>query len=90
LQLSKNAHWLFDQGLWTVGHDLRVIVAHGAFAEDSPDGPALAHYHGKALRLPEVSSAWPNRAAFGMASHKSLPNSVTNFPAITFAKNISA
>src|SRR6516164_6757639 len=33
LALTKNAHWLFDNGLWTLGDDYRVIVAHGNFAE---------------------------------------------------------
>src|SRR5439155_11085292 len=33
LALSKNAHWLFDNGLWTLDEDYRVRVAKGEFSE---------------------------------------------------------
>ena len=33
LALCKNAHWLFDQGLWTISDDYREVVAVGSFAE---------------------------------------------------------
>ena len=33
LALGKNAHWLFDQGLWTIADDYTVIVAVGQFVE---------------------------------------------------------
>jgi putative restriction endonuclease len=60
MALCKNAHWLFDQGLWTVSDDFRVVVAIGAFCESSPDGKALAEYHGQPLRLPTDHSLWPS------------------------------
>jgi len=41
LALSKNAHWLFDHGLWTISNDYTVIVAVAQFAERSPDQKAL-------------------------------------------------
>jgi len=37
LALCKNAHWLFDNGLWTLTDDYKVIVAEGRFAEDGPE-----------------------------------------------------
>ncbi|HEV3083915.1 MAG TPA: HNH endonuclease [Gemmataceae bacterium] len=37
LALCKNAHWLFDNGLWTLTDDFKVIVAEGRFAEDGPE-----------------------------------------------------
>jgi putative restriction endonuclease len=60
LALTKNAHWLFDNGLWSVGDDYRVIVAHGNFAEAGPDQHLLAQYNGKKIQLPCDASLWPN------------------------------
>jgi len=60
LALSKNAHWLFDQGLWTIADDYTVIVAIGQFTEQSPDQKALRDYHGQKIRLPKDPVLWPN------------------------------
>src|SRR5262249_26267661 len=37
LALCKNAHWLFDTGLWTLTDDYRVIVALSRLTEQSRD-----------------------------------------------------
>src|SRR5688572_8544055 len=58
--LCKNAHWLFDQGLWSLTDDCRVLVATGKYAEESPDQKALTHYHGQRLRLPKDLAFCPN------------------------------
>lgn len=61
IALSKNAHWTFDQGLWTLSDDYRVIVAIGHFSEAGPShGALLESYHGKQLRLPDDKALWPN------------------------------
>jgi len=60
LALCKNAHWLFDNGLWSLTDDCKVIVALGRFSEDSPDQKALADYHGVRIWLPTDSSWWPD------------------------------
>jgi putative restriction endonuclease len=60
LALCKNAHWSFDQGLWTVSDNYRVIVAVSKFTESSPDGRTLSSYHGQKLRLPQDSLLWPS------------------------------
>jgi putative restriction endonuclease len=58
---SKNAHWTFDQGLWTIADDYRVVVAVGQFAEAGPnEDNLLASYHGKQLHLPENRTLWPD------------------------------
>lgn len=44
LALSKNAHWTFDQGLWSVRPDGRVVVARERFTENGPDTLCLASY----------------------------------------------
>jgi hypothetical protein len=61
IALSKNAHWTFDQGLWTVADDYRIIVAVGHFAEARPNQDnLLASYHGRRLHLPEDKTLWPD------------------------------
>jgi putative restriction endonuclease len=60
LALCKNAHWLFDHGLWTLTDDYKVIVAAGRFAEDGPDQKLLADYHGQQLHLPSDPAALPS------------------------------
>ncbi len=60
LALSKNAHWLFDQGLWTISDDYTVRVATSQFAEHSPDQKPLCDYHGEKILLPDDSTLWPD------------------------------
>ena len=61
IALSKNAHWTFDQGLWTIADDYRIIVAIGHFAEAGPNEEnLLASYHSKRLHLPEDRTLWPD------------------------------
>jgi putative restriction endonuclease len=72
LALCKNAHWSFDNGLWTVSDDYRIVVAVGKFTEDNPDGRCLTDYHGRMLRLPSdpdlrpspLHLAWHRRGRF--------------------------
>jgi putative restriction endonuclease len=61
LALSKNAHWLFDNGLWTVDRDYRVLVADSHFDEQcsDPGSRSLTSYHGQPLFLPAAQSHWP-------------------------------
>jgi putative restriction endonuclease len=60
LALCKNAHWLFDNGLWTLSDDYLVIVAVGRFAEESRDQKPLLTYHGQRIQLPGNQALWPN------------------------------
>ena len=61
LALCKNAHWLFDNGLWTLTDDYKVIVAEGRFAEDGPNQEQLLReYHGRKIHLPNDPAHWPN------------------------------
>jgi putative restriction endonuclease len=62
LALCKNAHWLFDCGLWTLTDDLRVIVAKTHFDEESADpmNKRLIDYDGQKIHLPKNQSAWPD------------------------------
>jgi putative restriction endonuclease len=60
LALCKNAHWLFDNGLWTLTDDYKVVVAEGQFAEAGPDHWLLRDFHGKKIQLPKDPACWPN------------------------------
>jgi putative restriction endonuclease len=62
LALCKNAHWLFDNGLWTLTDDCKVMVATGRFSEESPDQKALAAYDGQTILLPVHESLRPSPA----------------------------
>jgi putative restriction endonuclease len=52
IALSKNAHWLFDQGLWSVTDDFRVLIAKHRFHESGPAELQLTRYEGRRLNLP--------------------------------------
>jgi putative restriction endonuclease len=60
LALTKNAHWLFDNGLWALTDDYKVIVAQGEFAEAGDNHHLLSAYHGQTILLPSDRTQWPN------------------------------
>ena len=60
IALCKNAHWLFDNGLWTIADDFTVLVAQDHFTEDSPDQKPLGDYHGQRIRLPSDPAHYPD------------------------------
>ena len=51
---------MFDNGLWSIADDYRVLVAHDAFSEQSLDQRPVRDYHGRCLRLPTDRSLWPD------------------------------
>lgn len=61
MALGKNAHWLFDAGLWSIDDEFRVIVAANEFSESSPDQRSLVEYMSKKLRLPTDNRLWPDQ-----------------------------
>lgn len=60
LALSKNAHWAFDLGLWSLTDDYRVILAVTSFRETGPDSMLLSRFDGKRIGLPKDKSLWPD------------------------------
>ena len=60
LALCKNAHWLFDNGLWDDHDDYTVKVALGRYTEASPDQKRLSDYHGQMIRLPSNTEFSPD------------------------------
>ncbi len=59
LALSKNAHWQFDLGLWSITDDYRVMVNHDKFIEEGVPGQKLADFDGHRLFLPGDPKHWP-------------------------------
>ena len=61
LALCRNAHWMFDNGLWSLSDDYRVIVARGHFDEEclDPGTKGLLDYEGASIHLPRDRSKWP-------------------------------
>lgn len=70
LALCKNAHWLFDQGLWSLTDDFRVLVAREAFAEEGPEGHLLRPYAGRPIHLPADRQLWPDSEYIGWHRRK--------------------
>ena len=60
MALSKNAHWLFDSGLWSVDDDFRILVAADEFTESSPCQKPLTEFAGEQLQLPANDQLWPD------------------------------
>jgi putative restriction endonuclease len=60
IALCKNAHWLFDKGLWTISDDFRVVVASSRFTESGKPDLLLGNYQGTSLRLPDDRTLWPS------------------------------
>jgi putative restriction endonuclease len=57
--LSKNAHWQFDRGLWSLNDDYRVVVCKDKFIEDGVPGQRLSDFEGRRIFLPSDPKFWP-------------------------------
>jgi putative restriction endonuclease len=60
IALCKNAHWMFDQGLWSLDDDYRVIVADTAFDEATREQKSLRDFRGERITLPSQPNLWPD------------------------------
>jgi putative restriction endonuclease len=64
LALSKNAHWMFDEGLWSVLADGRVVLAPHRFRENGPEALRLQWYGGRFLQFADGVTLRPNSEYF--------------------------
>ena len=72
LALSRDAHWMFDEGLWTVTDTHRIRVAREVFTEWGPevewlkarDDKPLTFLEGVILRPAETHLAWHRSNVF--------------------------
>ncbi|MGH8501213.1 MAG: HNH endonuclease [Gammaproteobacteria bacterium] len=62
IALCKNAHWLFDQGLWSLTDDYEIIVATHRFHESGDSALLLARMAGHRILLPGKRDYWPDKA----------------------------
>ncbi len=60
MALCKNAHWLFDCGLWTLDDNYRIRVAVTKFSESGADGLLLKKLEGRRIGLPNSVQYWPD------------------------------
>lgn len=60
IALCKNAHWLFDQGLWSLTDDYNVIVASDRFHESGEESLLLSQMAGRHIHLPADKAYWPD------------------------------
>jgi putative restriction endonuclease len=60
LALCKSAHWMFDEGLWSVADNGTVLVAADRFKESGPGDLRLAAYVGRSLQFPAAASLRPS------------------------------
>lgn len=51
IALSKNAHWMFDEGLWSVDDQLRVLINPRRFTEHGPEVLRLAGFAGRHVQF---------------------------------------
>jgi len=65
IALSKNAHWQFDRGLWSLNDDFKVIVKEEKFVEEGVPGQRLADFEGRRIFLPSEPKYWPERDYLG-------------------------
>jgi putative restriction endonuclease len=61
MALSKNAHWQFDRGLWSVNDDYRVLVNREKFREEGISGQRLTDFEGRRISLPDDPRYWPEQ-----------------------------
>jgi putative restriction endonuclease len=61
IALSKNAHWQFDRGLWSLNDDYQVLLNREKFIEEGVAGQRLADFEGRRFFLPSDPKYWPEQ-----------------------------
>lgn len=61
IALSKNAHWMFDQGLWSLDDKFRVVIADWRFYESGNEALSLLKLVGTQIYLPKDKNYWPDK-----------------------------
>jgi putative restriction endonuclease len=61
IALSKNAHWQFDRGLWSLDDNYRVILNKTRFIEEGIPGQRLVDFEGERVFLPSDPKYWPEQ-----------------------------
>ena len=61
IALCKNAHWMFDEGLWSLDDDYRVLVDRKRFDESGADELLLSLKVNTQIHLPADPNYWPDK-----------------------------
>jgi putative restriction endonuclease len=61
MALTKNAHWQFDRGLWSLNDDYRVLINREKFIEEGIPGQRLKDFEGRKIFLPTDGVYWPEQ-----------------------------
>jgi putative restriction endonuclease len=76
MALTKNAHWQFDRGLWSLDDNYRVILNREKFVEEGAPGQRLVDFEGRRVFLPSDPKYWPehgciswHRKQHGFSAH---------------------
>jgi putative restriction endonuclease len=62
IALCKNAHWMFDEGLWSLDDEYRVLVAAKRFDEAGAKELLLSLKANTRILLPADPNYWPDKA----------------------------
>lgn len=62
IALCKNAHWMFDEGLWSLDDDYRVLTDAKRFDESGLDALLLTTKANTRIFLPADRHYWPDKA----------------------------
>jgi putative restriction endonuclease len=62
LALCKNAHWMFDEGLWSLDDDYRVLIDRKRFDESGANDLLLSPKANTRILLPADRHYWPDKA----------------------------
>lgn len=60
LALSKTAHWMFDEGLWSADNDLRIVINPRRFTENGPEPYRLSSFVGRHLQFDPAAKLRPS------------------------------
>jgi putative restriction endonuclease len=62
IALCKNHHWAFDNGLFTIDDEYKIIISNN-FQEESPHARAIREFHGETILLPNYNEYLPRIAS---------------------------
>lgn len=62
IALCKNAHWMFDEGLWSLDDNYCVLIATKRFDESGADALLLSLKANTRILLPADPNYWPDKA----------------------------
>lgn len=62
IALCKNAHWMFDEGLWSLDEEYRALVAEKRFDESGAKEFLLSLKANSRILLPADPNYWPDKA----------------------------